>query len=305
MNTDHEGMAELAEDSTTARVSERLAEAAAEAARSAARRAEVDVRDLRKRAEFRRVCELYQHVWQEDPDSPSVTAVLLQALTHSGNYVAGAYAQGSLTGACVGFLGASPPRELHSHIAGVAPEARGRNVGFALKTHQRAWALARDITRIGWTFDPLVRRNAYFNVTKLGALPRAYLRNFYGDMADGINAGDETDRLVTEWRLDDERVADACAGRHGEPDPTALRAAGAAVALSAGPSGRPVSGRFDGAVVLLAVPHDVERLRTTDPGVARSWRHAVREILGGLIADGSAVTGFARAGWYVLERREM
>jgi predicted GNAT superfamily acetyltransferase len=46
----------------------------------------------------------------------------------------------------------------------------------------------------------------------------------------------------------------------------------------------------------------VEKLRQTDPGVAKSWRAALREVLGGLLADGAKVTGFDRAGWYVLER---
>jgi len=33
---------------------------------------------------------------------------------------------------------------------------------------------------IAWTYDPLIRRNAYFNLVKLGARPVEYLRNFYG-----------------------------------------------------------------------------------------------------------------------------
>ncbi len=276
----------------------------ARTARGAAVRAGVEVRELRSLAEFDQVCRLFQRIWRENGDSSAVSAVLLQALSHSGNYVAGAYSGDALMGACVGFLGTSPVGELHSHIAGVAPEARGRNVGFALKTHQRAWALERDIAQIGWTFDPLVRRNAYFNIAKLGAVPRGYLANLYGEMADGINGGDESDRLVAEWRLPDDRVVSACAGRHDEPDPADLRAAGAALALDVDTSGRPVAGRSDTRVLLLAVPQDVESLRVTDPAAALAWRHAVREVLGGLIDEGAVVTGFARAGWYVLERSD-
>ena len=74
------------------------------------------------------------------------------------------------------------------------------------------WALARGLAQVSWTFDPLVRRNAYFNLAKLGARPRAYLVNFYGPMSDGINAGDDTDRLEAQWRLDDPRVFRASAG---------------------------------------------------------------------------------------------
>ncbi len=58
------------------------------------------------------------------------------------------------------------------------------------------------------------------------------------------------------------------------------------------------AGRDDG-MLLVAVPADIEGLRSTDPGVAKAWRTAVREVLGGLLAEGASVTGFDRAGWYV------
>jgi predicted GNAT superfamily acetyltransferase len=56
--------------------------------------------------------------------------------------------------------------------------------------------------------------------------------------------------------------------------------------------------------VLVAVPSDIERLRHHDPGRAAAWRSALREVLGGLMADGARVTGFDRAGWYVLSKEE-
>jgi hypothetical protein len=43
----------------------------------------------------------------------------------------------------------------------------------------------------------------------------------------------------------------------------------------------------------------VTGLRSTS--AAREWRFAMREVLGDLPADGARVTGFDRAGWYVLE----
>ncbi len=61
---------------------------------------------------------------------------------------------------------------------------RGRSVGFALKVHQRAWALSEGLEEISWTFDPLISRNAHFNLVKLAAEPTSYHRNFYGHMAD-------------------------------------------------------------------------------------------------------------------------
>jgi predicted GNAT superfamily acetyltransferase len=77
----------------------------------------------------------------------------------------------------------------------------------------------------------------------------------------------------------------------------------ATILLGAGENGRPVLGETygGGGTVLVGVPADVEGLRVSDPGAAKEWRLALREVLGGLLADGVRVTGFDRAGWYVLE----
>ena len=103
----------------------------------------------------------------------------------------------------------------------MAPGLTGRHVGFALKLHQRAWALLRGVSEIAWTFDPLVSRNAYFNLVKLGAQPAEYLPNFYGTMLDTINGDDDSDRLLVRWRLRSPHVvAAAAASTHRRGSPT-------------------------------------------------------------------------------------
>jgi predicted GNAT superfamily acetyltransferase len=82
----------------------------------------------------------------------------------------------------------------------------------------------------------------------------------------------------------------------------ALKNQGAAVALAAGPDGAPVTGPADAPVVLVAVPPDIEAIRRADPERGRAWRVALREVLGGLMAGGASVTGFDRAGFYVVAR---
>ncbi|TDW14259.1 GNAT family N-acetyltransferase [Kribbella kalugense] len=274
---------------------------ATEAGLAAATAARVQVRELRELAELDAVYRLYDSIWRPDPKNPPVTTELLRALTKAGNYVGGAYDGDELIGACVGFFSAPAEVAMHSHVAGVSGLARGRNVGFALKLHQRAWALRRGVSTIAWTFDPLIRRNAYFNVAKLAAQPAEYLTNFYGDMRDGINSGDDTDRLLVRWELDSPAVAAAAARRSLTTDVKQMP--GATVALACGEDGRPQDGsKGSGGPVLVGVPPDVEGLRRTDPGAAKAWRTALREVLGGLLADGAVVTGFDRSGWYVLEK---
>jgi predicted GNAT superfamily acetyltransferase len=184
---------------------------------------------------------------------------------------------------------------LHSHITGVAPGGQHRGIGFALKVHQRAWARARDVNAIGWTFDPLVARNAWFNLAKLAAMADTYLEDFYGPMTDGINAGMESDRLWLWWNLGHEHVVAACAGTPYQPSP-----AGAEELLAVGPDQEPALHQTDAPVVTVAVPPDIERL---DGDQRRRWRRAVREVLGGALAEGWYVSGFLRhPDRYVVER---
>ena len=147
------------------------------------------ISELKELDDLRALERLFADIWGRPGESPIVADVLM-ALVHSGNYVAGAHLDGGLVGGLVGWLGGSPPDHLllHSHILGVVAEGRG--LGFDLKQHQRLWCLERGVKVMEWTFDPLVRRNAYFNFNKLGAEAREYLVNFYGEMTDGINAGE-------------------------------------------------------------------------------------------------------------------
>jgi predicted GNAT superfamily acetyltransferase len=280
-------------------------DAAIEAADASARASGVQVRELSELADLRRLCALIDEIWHPEPANLPVSAELLRALAYAGNYVAGAFLGDELVGCCVAFFASPAARAMHSHIAGVSSRLPGRHVGFALKLHQRAWALSRGVTVITWTFDPLVCRNAYFNIAKLAAAPVEYLPDFYGAMDDEINSGDDTDRLLVRWPLADDAVVRAAARGLGfAADAAGLRAAGAAVALDTGPGARPIIGQADAEapIALVRVPFDIESTRRHDGPAAREWRRAVREVLGGLMADGGQVTGFDRSGWYVVRR---
>lgn len=273
-------------------------------AEAAALSAGIDIRPLEDVSDLEAVRRLYERIWRTGENNPPVTADLLRAMAKAGSYVSGAFDEGELVGACFGFFAPPAHRALHSHIAGVVAEMQGRNVGFALKLHQRAWAIARGVEEISWTYDPLVRRNAHFNVGKLAADASEYLPNFYGPMDDDINRSDDTDRVLLRWSLNSPRVEAACALRPRRADANAARMAGAATALGCSSGGRPVAGRSDSATVLVAVPDDIEALRLTDPGCAAEWRAALRDALGGLLDDGARITGFDRSGWYIVEREE-
>lgn len=269
-----------------------------------ARTAGVEVRSVAELSELAAIEDLYNGIWRADT-TPPVTTGLLRALSKAGNYVAGAFAGRDLVGACVGFFATPSEAALHSHIAGVLAGRRLRNVGLALKLHQRAWALEHGLSMIEWTFDPLVARNAHFNIVKLAADPAEYLPNFYGDMSDAINGNDDSDRMLVHWRLDARATADACAGRPRIWDTVADPAGGVGVALGVSGDERPVAGRPSDEISLVAVPVDIEAMRSSVPSLAREWRIAVRETLVELLGEGGQIIGFDRSRGYVVRRHPL
>jgi predicted GNAT superfamily acetyltransferase len=251
----------------------------------------VVVRTLDRIADIAAAEALFAATW---PGQPPATAGLMRAIEHAGGYVAGAYLGDTLVGAAAAFLASHPIPGLHSHVAAVTPAARGRGVGYALKVHQRAWAAEHGLQAVTWTFDPLVRRNAWFNIGKLGAGIAEYLVDFYGRMDDGINDGDESDRLLAVWPVEGGDGHDRIGLHdHGEVGVVLEEVDGRPVVRQAGEHG------VGGALVSVATPPDVETLRRTDPALAHAWRIAVREALEPRLRTGRVV-GFTRGGSYLV-----
>jgi predicted GNAT superfamily acetyltransferase len=185
------------------------------------------------------------------------------ALAESGNVPWGADAEGETIGYVLGWAGVDPDDglHLHSHMLAALPDRRYRGVGFALKLAQRAACLDLGINLVRWTFDPMVARNAWFNLGKLGATADRFRRNFYGEMADSLNAGERSDRLVVRWALD--RVP----GPRTPPDVHET----------------------------VAVPREYDELRVSDPVAAFAARERVAAALEDAFARGNVVVGFDRA----------
>lgn len=227
---------------------------------------DLEIRVIEEPAELRRLVVLFNQVW--GTVAPLVGVELLRAMGHSGGYVAGAFSQQRMVGGSLGFLGRHRGEiALHSHITGILPGVRQTGLGRQMKLHQREWAAGQGLNWVTWTFDPLVRRNAWFNISVLAATIDEYLVDFYGQMNDAINRNDPSDRLLAAWPT------------HGSTD------AGGGVPPGA---------------VVVPTPEDILVLRRTDPAEASSWRLRVREELGGAIAAGARVIGFTRDGDYIV-----
>ncbi len=229
----------------------------------------VHIKVLSDPADLRRLTVLFNQVWGSV--TPIVGVELLRAMGHTGGYVAGAFQHDRMVGGSLGFLGRHRgDLALHSHITGILPGVRQTGLGRHMKLHQRHWAADHDLPWVTWTFDPLVRRNAWFNIAVLGATIDDYLVDFYGQMNDALNGTDPSDRLLAAWRTD-------------------------------GPDEQPrVAAAVPPGAVAVPTPEDIVVLRRTDPTAAAEWRLRLREELGGPLTSGARVVSFTRDGQYVV-----
>jgi predicted GNAT superfamily acetyltransferase len=223
-----------------------------------------------------------KRVWQTE-DIEVVPSAVMRVAAETGGQVLGAFDSGRMIGftfALVGCrtTGGQLQTFLHSHMTAVLPEYQNRGIGRRLKLFQREEALGRGIRLIEWTFDPFELRNAYFNVTRLGAVMRRYLPNLYGITTSPLHSGIPTDRLVAEWHLDSGRVRAAAAG--GALPPPGVQAK------------------------RVAVPSDIGEIKQRDPARAVRVQEAMRAEFQRLFEAGCAVTGIEPRGaetHYVLE----
>lgn len=222
------------------------------------------LRELSGMAEFRAAEALQREVWGKG-DQPD-PADLMMVIQGAGGLVGGAFADGQLLGYVFGFPTRDPLVQ-HSHRLAVRPLARGTGLGVRLKRYQRDWCLARGITRVQWTFDPLRAVNAVLNIHRLAATSNTYLEDYYGEM-EGINRGLASDRLLVDWNLESPVVA-------------ALAQGGKRPSRPATP-------------VPLSLPEDLEQLARATPEHARDLRERLRDLLQTAFANGRSIVDFDR-----------
>ena len=213
---------------------------------------------------------VFDHTWAMDAGT-EITPNLLQAMVHSGAYLSGAFIGNECVGAAFAFPATTGGLHLHSHMTAVLDKFRDRGVGYLLKIDQWYWAKKNNYKEITWTFDPLVRRNAKLNLLKLGADIASYHPNFYGDMPDALNAGDESDRVLANWRV----VDDNPVSRNEIIEPLAND-------------------------ILIAIPEDIVAIREKDLAENLKWRHKVRDQFVEALAKGGKVVGFSQNSEYVV-----
>ena len=214
--------------------------------------------------------KIFDLTWAMDAGT-EITPNLLQAMVHSGSYLTGAFVDNKMVGAAFAFPATNSGLHLHSHMSAVLDEYRDKGVGYALKIDQWNWAKKQKYRYLSWTFDPLVRRNAKLNIVKLGVDISAYYPNFYGEMPDALNAGDESDRLMVSWSTDIDKPKARQLVAHPKPDD-----------------------------ILIEIPEDIVAIRSKDQSESMKWRRQVRDqFLAGFEKNGKVI-GFSTNNEYVV-----
>ena len=214
---------------------------------------------------------IFDKTWAMDAGT-EITPNLLQVMIHSGAYLSGAFIDSNCVGAAFAFPATTGGLHLHSHMTAVLDSFRDKGIGHALKVDQYKWAKQNNYKEITWTFDPLVARNAKLNILKLGVDISAYYPNFYGDMPDELNAGDESDRVMASLKV----VGDT-------------------------PTSRSVISTPDKSAVLIAIPDDIVTIRGKDLAENLRWRRSVRDEFVSALARGGKVIGFSTNNEYVVQ----
>ena len=214
--------------------------------------------------------QIFDQTWAMDSGT-EITPNLLQAMVHSGAYLSGAFIDEKCVGAAFAFPATTEGLHLHSHMTAVLVKYRDKGIGYSLKIDQWNWAKKNNYKEITWTFDPLVARNAKLNLIKLGVDISAYYPNFYGDMPDALNAGDESDRVMASWKV------------YGEQ-----------------PVVKSVITNPDKEDTLIKIPEDIVTIRSENISENLKWRHKVREEFMRAFEKGGKVVGFSANNEYVV-----
>ena len=223
--------------------------------------------DLNEQSKAR---DLFDKTWKMQSGT-EITPNLLQAMLYSGSYLAGAFLKDKCIGATFAFPAIGGKLHLHSHMTAVLHEYRDQGVGHALKINQWEWAKKNNYSEITWTFDPLVSRNAKLNLIKLGVDISSYHPNFYGDMPDALNTGDESDRLMVSWKVFGDKPIQRKLVSTPKPNE-----------------------------VLIQIPPDIVAIRSSDKAENLRWRRKVREQFLQAFEKGGQVVGFSTNSEYVV-----
>lgn len=261
----------------------------------------VQVRVIRTIEEYHRVEELQRRVWGMIDATDIVPLTVLLTAQKNGGLVAGAFdAQETMIGFVFGFIGMTKAGKFKhcSHMAGVLPEIRRRNIGYQLKTFQREYVLKQGFDLITWTYDPLESVNAALNIAKLGTIAHTYFHNHYGAWTDSLNIGLPTDRFEVEWWIDSQRVLRHLETEYQPTTYTELVAVGTPLVIETRIDTQGIlrvtniQRDLTAKRLLVEVPAEFQAIKVASMDAAREWRQQTAAVFDHYFDAGYYVSDF-------------
>lgn len=276
------------------------------------KRASIIIREIRELKGYRLCEELQKEVWVFE-DRSVVPLPMMVLAQRFGGVVVGAYSKtGELIGFVYGFPALKGGKLIHySHMLAVKEDYRGLGIGRLLKLEQRRMALEKGMDLVVWAFDPLEMVNARLNIASLGAIVREYEADFYGSGTSPLHQGLPTDRLMAEWHLTTPRVEEHIKkGKRARQMVEGAAVKAVDVVRSRQGLPQPVSSSLEMTApgLLVAIPNNIQSIKSKDLELAHRWRFAVREALTRCFEAGYTITGFLDpqteegVSYYYLER---
>ncbi len=234
---------------------------------------EIEIRECETLKELAQCVQLQREVFAL-PELEISPVRHLVVTKHAGGFTLGAFAGEKL----VGFVLSVPAflrgeKAFYSHMTAVAQDFQSFGIGAKLKWAQRVRSLNEGVKYVKWTFQPVMARNAYFNLEKLGAIIRHYEPNFYGtDYSTSHNPceiGLDSDRLFAEWDLESEKVRKLEKGERFEETSEIIQK--------------------------IEIPNDWNELVKSNPNNAIEQQNRLKEEFQTAFAEGLIARGFERS----------
>jgi predicted GNAT superfamily acetyltransferase len=244
----------------------------------------VTIAPFRNLTDFKTCEDIQREVWHCQ-DIDIVPAPLLLFAGRTGGIILGAYnSLGDLVGFVFSILGAAGGKSVQqSYMLAVRAAYRNFDVAFKLKMAQRKESLKHKITLINASFDPMQPLNAYFALGKLGAWANVYEENFCGETTSLLDRGLPTDRLLTNWNLNDNdvvrRLETGPPRRDARKDLKQRPIVNQLTEVAPGMmSCSPIKLNYTSPQFLFEVPYNLQEIKNRDLGIALEWQGKMRQV---------------------------
>lgn len=248
-----------------------------------------EIRLLKNLDEYRQCERIQRQVW----GTLGASSEIMTVAQKYGGAVVGTIVKGRVVGFIYAFLARYHGRLVHwSHMMAVEAKFRDQGFGLRMKLYHRKLALERGLKSICWTYDPLQSRNAWLNLSHLGAVVDQYVLDCYGHFPSLLEKGLPSDRFVVNWHIASVRVRERLRGEIPPIAPSLPRANETRLTARGFPENRVIRLRLTHPRLLVEIPARADEMRSRALPLAHRWRLETRRIFERYLSAGYRVEDF-------------